>query len=61
MKAKTTAEKISALGAARFFEERRAKANRKEFRKILNRKGGEPPRPGDELPNRSTGVGRFAK
>jgi len=43
------AEKISALNTAAFFEERRGKADRKAFRRILNRKGGELPREGDEL------------
>jgi hypothetical protein len=43
------AEKISALSTAAFFEERRAKGDRQTFRRILNRKGGEQPRPGDEL------------
>jgi hypothetical protein len=42
------AEKIAALKTATFFEERRAKADRKTFRRILRRKGGEPPRVGDE-------------
>ncbi len=55
------AEKISALSTARFFEEKRAKADRKEFGRILKRKGGEPPRPGDELPGKSAGATRFAK
>jgi hypothetical protein len=41
------AEKISAMFTAAFFEERRAKAERKTFRRILNRKGGERPRAGD--------------
>jgi hypothetical protein len=43
------AEKISALNTAEFFEERRGKADLKAFRRILNRKGGVPPREGDEL------------
>lgn len=43
------AEKISALETAAFFENARGKGDRKLFRKILNRKGGETPRPGDEL------------
>ncbi len=43
------AEKISAIHTAAFFEERRGKANRKIFRRVLDRKGGEPPRQGDEL------------
>ena len=42
-------EKIPALSTAAFFDERRAKGDRQTFRRILNRKGGEPPRPGDEL------------
>jgi hypothetical protein len=43
------AEKISALNTAAFFAERRGNGDRQTFRRILNRKGGEPPRPGDEL------------
>jgi len=41
-------EKVSALNTAAFFEERRAKVDRKTFRRILNRKGGERARAGDE-------------
>jgi hypothetical protein len=48
------AEKVSALNTAEFFAERRARADRRAFRRILNRKGGEPPRSGDELPKRSS-------
>lgn len=44
------AEKIAALDTMRFFEERTNRADLARFRKILNRPGGEPPRPGDELP-----------
>jgi hypothetical protein len=43
------AEKISAMETERFFAERRARANDQEFLRILNRKGGEPPRPEDTL------------
>lgn len=43
------AEKVSAMTTATFFEERRALASPKRFRRILKRKGGEPPRPGDEV------------
>lgn len=60
-KTSTVPEKISALSTARFFKEKRAKADRKEFGRILKRKGGEPPRPGDELPDKSAGVASFAK
>ena len=41
------AEKISAMETERFFAERRARANDQEFLRILNREGGEPPRPED--------------
>jgi hypothetical protein len=42
------AEKVSAMNTAAFFADRRTKADRKLFRRILRRKGGEPPQPGDE-------------
>jgi hypothetical protein len=44
------AEKVSALQTARFFADRKARADFKAFDKIMKRKGGKPPRPGDELP-----------
>jgi hypothetical protein len=44
------AEKVSALQTARFFADRKAGADFKAFDKIMRRKGGKPPRPGDELP-----------
>jgi uncharacterized protein (DUF1778 family) len=44
------AEKLAALDTVRFFEERANRADLARFRQILNRPGGEPPRPGDELP-----------
>jgi uncharacterized protein (DUF1778 family) len=43
------AEKISAMETERFFEERRKRSNDAEFLRILNREGGEPPRPEDTL------------
>ena len=43
------AEKIAAMETERFFAERRGRADRKAFRRILNRKGGEPPRPDDAI------------
>ncbi|MFN8492191.1 MAG: toxin-antitoxin system HicB family antitoxin [Caldilineaceae bacterium] len=43
------AEKLSALETARFFEERRQRADMDAFFKILNRAGGEAPRKGDEM------------
>jgi hypothetical protein len=43
------AEKISAMETERFFEERRLRADREAFRRILKRKGGEPPREEDRI------------
>ena len=43
------AEKIAAMETERFFEERSKRSDRKAFRRILNRKGGEPPRPDDTI------------
>jgi len=42
------AEKVSALETATFFEERRARGDRELLRRVVNRRGGEPPRAGDE-------------
>jgi hypothetical protein len=44
------AEKVSAMTTADFFAERKAKADPSAFRKILNRRGGQPPASDDELP-----------
>ena len=44
------AEKVSALQTARFFADRKARADFKAFDRIMKRKGGKPPRPGDEMP-----------
>jgi len=46
--ATAVAEKISALETARFFADRRARADFKAFDKIMRRRTGEPPRSGDE-------------
>ncbi len=43
------AEKIAAMETENFFAERRARADDAAFLRILNRKGGEPPRPEDSL------------
>ena len=48
--ATAVAEKVSALETARFFQDRKARANFKAFDKIMKRRGGKPPREGDELP-----------
>lgn len=44
------AEKIAAMSAEELFAERRTRADLAAFDRIINRRGGEPPRPGDELP-----------
>lgn len=51
------AEKVAAQKTAAYFEQRIARAREAERRgepsmleQLLNRTGGEPPRPGDELP-----------
>jgi len=44
--------KISALETARFFRERKARADFKAFDRIMKRRTGKPPRAGDELPPR---------
>lgn len=43
------AEKVSAMNTAAFFEQRREVGDRKVFRRILDRKDGEPPGPDDEI------------
>jgi hypothetical protein len=48
--ATAVAEKVSALRTATYFAERRGKADWAAFDRIMSRKGGEPPRPGDEAP-----------
>jgi hypothetical protein len=44
------AEKVSALKTARYFQERRTQADFKAFDRIMRRRRGKPPRPGDEMP-----------
>ena len=48
--ATAVAEKVSALQTARFFENRKARADFKTFDKIMRRRGANPPREGDEMP-----------
>jgi hypothetical protein len=43
------AEKVSALRTARFFADRKARAEFAAFDKIMRRRGGSAPRPGDEM------------
>jgi hypothetical protein len=48
--ATAVAEKVSALETARFFRDRKARADFKAFDRIMKRRGGKPPRSGDEMP-----------
>lgn len=48
--ARAVAFEIERERTDKFFAERRARANIGRALEILNREGGEPPQPGDELP-----------
>jgi hypothetical protein len=48
--AAAVAEKVSALQTARFFQDRRARADFRTFDRIMRRRRGKPPREGDEMP-----------
>ncbi len=47
--ATAVAEKVSALETARYFTDHKARADFKAFDKIMKRRGGKPPREGDEI------------
>ncbi len=46
--ATAVAEKLAAMNTAAYFAERRERADIDAFKRVLQRPGGEPPRPGDE-------------
>jgi len=48
--AMAVAEKVSAMQTAKFFEDRKVRADFRAFDKVMRRKGGAPPREGDEMP-----------
>jgi hypothetical protein len=48
--ATAVAEKLSALQTAAFFADRKTRADFEAFDKIMKRRGGSPPRAGDEMP-----------
>lgn len=50
--ATAVAEKVSAMETARYFQDRKARADFKAFDRIMKRRSGAPPRSGDELPRR---------
>jgi hypothetical protein len=47
--ATAVAEKLAVMRTAEFFAERRERADFAAFDHIMNRTGGEPPQPGDEI------------
>jgi len=48
--ASAVAEKVSVLQTAEYFQTRRGRADFKAFDRIMKRRGGKPPREGDDLP-----------
>ena len=52
--ATAVAEKLSALQTVEFFADRKASADFKAFDKLMKRRGGRPPRVGDEMPAKKT-------
>jgi hypothetical protein len=46
--ATAVAEKLAVLSTASYFEERKSRADLAAFERIVKRKGGVPPREGDE-------------
>jgi hypothetical protein len=48
--ATAVAEKLAAMNTASFFAERRDRADFRAFDRLMRRKGGEPPRANDTLP-----------
>ena len=55
--ATAVAEKLSALNTARFFAERRERADLQACRALLTRSGGAEPRSDDEVPTRAAESG----
>jgi hypothetical protein len=47
-------EEIAAMQTEEFFMERRNRADREAFRRILNRQGGEAPAPEDSWANKDS-------
>jgi hypothetical protein len=46
--ATAVAEKLAAMSTATYFADHKSRADLKAFKRLLNRKGGETPREGDE-------------
>ena len=56
--AMAVAEKVSAFETARFFQDHKARADFKAFDRIMKRRGGQPPRAGDEIKRAPRGATR---
>ena len=56
--ATAVAEKLSALQTAEFFADRKSRADFKTFDRLMRRRGGSPPRGGDEMPRGKTKAAR---
>lgn len=50
--ASAVAEKVAALRTASYFAERKARTDWVAFDRLMARDGGEPPRSGDEMPEK---------
>lgn len=59
--ATAVAEKLSALQTAEFFLDRKARADFKAFDKLMKRRGGTPPRAGDDMPRRKSRAARHGR
>ena len=59
--ATAVAEKLSALQTAEFFADRKARADFKVFAKLMKRRGGKPPRIGDEMPDSKAKASRHVR
>ncbi|HEX9648308.1 MAG TPA: YlcI/YnfO family protein [Alphaproteobacteria bacterium] len=59
--ATAVAEKVSALSTARYFAQRRARADLAAFDRLMGRSAGETPREGDEIAEHGPGRVRNRK
>ena len=59
--ATAVAEKLSALQTAEFCFDRKARADFKAFDKLMKRRGGRPPRAGDEMPGSKSKATRHGR
>jgi hypothetical protein len=59
--ATAVAEKLSALQTAEFFLDRKARADFKAFDKLMKRRGGTPPRTGDDMPKSKSKAARHGR